>query len=738
MDIMPVNGSFDTPIPSQDGMGDPAAPAQGAKTPESDADKQKQRNLVTKILKNIAKDRNHHAKAYERMRRDMAVARNGHDKDWSTDNYVANVTGRIVRQKTAALYAKNPKAVARRPERLDFKVWDENPDTLMMAFQTIQQAAQQVAMGGMPGGPMGMPGAPSMGAPQPLQGLPQAQATLADFQQGIALRQQIDRIGKTLEILYAHALRNQQPLDFKTAMKKVVRRACTTGVAYVELGFQRDYGAAPEILTQMTDTETRLSHLRELAEDAQDGEISGDDPEIAELEDALTALIAQPQVVSKEGLVFDYPPSTKVIPDRLCKSLAGFVGSRHVTVEYDFTSEQVEEMFPDADLEQGFTPFRSSDDEKGVDLIKAAADDVTDMGDKRGERPDMVRVYKYYDKPSGMVYFVAEGYKDFLRTPAPPDVYVTGFWPIFALTFNDVESEDDLFPPSDVQLVHSMQDEYNRSRQGKREHRKAARPRWFYQNGVFDKDDIETLSNAEPFSASPLNLPPDKKLADVMGVAPVPGVDPNLYDTGELFNDVQLVVGQQQATLGGLAKATATESAIAAGSTANSDESSVDDLDAFLTVLARASGQVLMREMSEQTVVTIVGPGALWPTGDLMDVANEMYLEVEAGSSGKPNQAVEINNWQKILPFLLQIPGINPTWLARETIKRLDDKVDLTQAIAAGMASIVMQNTGMAPHTANPMNDPAMQGAQGAQNGPPPPADHPGGSGPAFGSNQVQ
>jgi hypothetical protein len=92
----------------------------------------------------------------------------------------------------------------------------------------------------------------------------------------------------------------------------------------------------------------------------------------------------------------------------------------------------------------------------------------------------------------------------------------------------------------------------------------------------------------------------------------------------------------------------------------------------------------------------------------------EVTLEVEAGSTGKPNQAVEVSNWKQMLPFLLQMPGINPLWLARETVRRLDDKLDLTEAIGEGIPSIAMMNQQKQP--AQGENDPNQQGAQGANN----------------------
>lgn len=691
--------------------------------------------LVKKIQKRIKTDKMHHAKAFKRMRQDMRLATNGCDEGWHEDNYTANIIGRHVKMKTASLYAKNPKAVARRREMLDFAVWDGSPESLMMAHQMVQQAAMMAQAAPPAVDPM-------TGMPAPMQIPPevqQAQAMLQDFQQGQARKSEMERIGKTMEILFAHAMREQKPLDFKMAMKQVVRRACTTGVGYVEVGFQREYGQSPEIVAQLADARTRLDHLRRLAEDVAEGEIEADDAEMAELERSIADLMAQPEIVMREGLVFDYPQATKVIPDKMCRSLVGFVGASHVTVEYLFTPEQVREMFPEADLDNNYTAYKPSgtaEDDAGPSYMRV--DTTADAAlEQRNVKDGLVCVWKHYDKPSGLVYYVADGHGKFLKEPAAPDVFVEDFWPLYALTFNAVENEDELFPPSDVSLLRHMQDEYNRSRQGQREHRQAARPRFVYGNGTLEAEDAKKLATAQPFDVVPVNLAPGEKISDKLQPVPVPGVDPNLYETAHLFGDMQLVGGSQEANYGGVAKATATESAIAANATASSDGASVDDLDAFLTVIARASGQVLLREMSVDKVMEIAGPGAIWPQGlTLTQIADELYLEVEAGSSGKPNQAVEVQNWQQLLPMLIQMPGINPLWLARETIRRLDDRVDLTEAIAAGIPSIMTQNRMAQVSTGDPASDPNQQGSQGGDNASRPPTEQRG-SEPAFGSNQV-
>lgn len=689
-----------------------------------------EKNLVKEILKRVRGDKAHHKKAFDQMRRDMFIARHGHGPDYPTAHYKANIVGRHIKQKTAGLYAKNPKAVARRRETIDYKIWDERPQSLQMAFQTIQMGQQMLAAN---------PGAdPTTIPPELLQAFQQAQAVVADFQEGTQRRETMTKIGKTLEILFAQALREQKPLDAKVGMKQLVRRAAAAGVGYVELGFQRETGPRPELTQALGDFRSRLDHLRRLTErvvgDA-DNPIDPDDPEIAELEKSIAALQSEPEIVLREGLIIDFPQATKVIPDKLTRSLVGFVGARWLTIEYLFTVDQVKEIFG-VDIGKGFNGYtydgRRPEDATAEEQIHEHDPEYQRAGKGEG----LVCVSKHYDKGAGLVYYVADGYDKFLREPASPDVFVEDFWPVAVLTFNAVESEDELFPPSDVFLMHDMQRDYNAARQGQREHRRAARPRWTYPNGAIEAIDIENIVNAEPFTATGVNTPPDRKLADMLQPIPVPGVDPNLYETAQFFGDIQLTVGTNESQFGGLARATATESAIAANASASSDGSSIDDMDSFLTTVARMAGQILMREMSEETVMKVVGPGAVWPQFTLSDIADELFLEVEAGSTGKPNQAVEIQNWTQMLPFLIQMPGIDPLWLARESIRRLDDRLDLTEAVTEGTPSMIAQNHLAQMSTGDPATDPNAQGAEGADNAPSPTTEQ-AGSDAAFGSNQT-
>jgi hypothetical protein len=199
-------------------------------------------------------------------------------------------------------------------------------------------------------------------------------------------------------------------------------------------------------------------------------------------------------------------------------------------------------------------------------------------------------------------------------------------------------------------------------------------------------------------------------------------VDPNLYEVNPVFQDLLRAVGDQEADLGGTGGATATESNIAASAKSSALSSSIDDIDDTLSAIARAAGQILLLNMNEEMVKQIVGPGAMWPVLTKADVAKEIFLEVEAGSSGRPNQAQEMQNFERLAPILMQIPGIKPQFLAKEAIRRMDDKIDTDEAVAEGLPSVISMNGGKSMQGAG---QPTAQGPKGAANNPAAPEPSP-------------
>jgi hypothetical protein len=665
-------------------------------------------NLVRDWISRVISAKSHFDKDFKQIEEDQEYARGkqwGNTDKVSFSTYVANITHRQIQMMVSALYAKNPTISATRRKTLDYEIWDETDYSIQAAMMRIQQSQQM----GTPPAPMDV-------------------ALMQDYEEGRLKREQHNKIAKTMEILFEHYLGEQDP-GFKKEMKRLVRRVCTCGVGYIKLGFQRVMEKRPEDVDKITDVTQQMKRLENLIAQNIEGEFEDSTAKLEELRLMLKNLQEQPDMIVKEGPVFDFPPATSIIVDPKCRSLNGFIGARWVAQEFHLNDDEIREIY-------------------GVDLENSQAttshyknrendfDDKRNTEDKEGEEDEKTyTVWEIYSKTDGLVYVVAEGYDGFLTEPTAPLIKLERFWPFFPLIFNEVENEKRIYPPSDVSLMRPMQDGYNKARAGYAEHKEANRPGLVGSVGAFTSDeDKQKLFNRGANQYVEINLPPNQSIKDMVAPVPTAPVDPRLYEVNDFFIDIQRVTGAQEANLGGMSGGTATESSIAESSRMSSLSSSIDELDDLMTDLARATGQLMFQMLSIETVKSIAGRGAAWPDINRNQIAQDLTLTVKAGSSGRANKAVEVANFQKLAPILMQMPFINPQWLAKLGVTAYDDRTDLTEAITDKIQSIMAINAAQGAAVSNPGrgpdNAPEAQGAQGANNSPKP-------QGPQDGSEQM-
>lgn len=675
--------------------GDGAATSEpaNAKTTELPEVSAARRAYVKEIIEDIKASAEKHKPAFDRMRDSMKLAANG-----TTDNarakaldgaYVVPVVNRHINQAVASLYAKNPKAIAKRKDKLYYKIWDGDPATLANAVATAQAAAQVPAQ------------------IDPVTGEPMADPTVVNaaaiMQEVEAAKQEMvlyDRMARTMGLCYAYYL-DEQDAGYKEQFKALVRRAKVCGVAWVKLGYQRILERRPDIDAQIEDATSQISAIQAGLDAAQSGDIDADSAKAEELRLLIADLESKAEVVVREGPVFSFPRSTEIIPDRRCRHLKTLSGCRRVAQQFDMTPDEIKETY-NVDVASSYTTY--------VDGKAGGAGDA---------KCKTARVWEVQDKRNGQVYTVCDGYPDFLKEPAEPDVKIERFWTLFPLVLNEVESEEEIFPPSDAWNARHMQNEVNTNRQGLKEHRVAARPRPVSAAGRLEGEDKKNFATKEAFELIEVSsMSTGEKIDDLVQWMKTPGVDPNLYETDSGIRLLQLTVGSQEANLGGTSGDTATETSIAEQSRATSNGSDIDDLDNLLTALARATGQLMLQELSKDTVIEIAGPGAVWPDTPPTreQIAKDLVLGIEAGSSGRPNKAAELANFERAMPYLSLIPGIKPEPLAKKGLALLD--IDTEDTIVEGLPSITAMN-GMATRNAQAgggPNAPEGQGGKGGDN----------------------
>lgn len=662
-----------------------------------------------------------HKKAFSRMKKARQWVTWGADKHWiASEKYTANVIGRHISRKTADLYAKNPTPEAKPRKMLDFAVWSGNPQELQAAQQSLM-IHQAAAMGAQLDGGVDEMGNP-LPPPTPTMDPMTAMGILEDYQAGMLRKQMRQRFAETLTPMIGRTW----DLDFKINMKQVVRRALTTCVGYVRTDFYRTMDTSPIIQERITDTRTQLANLEATMKLMEGEEREPTEQQIAELNLEVQALQNQLETIEQEGVVYSYPDSDKVIIDPACRSITGFLGAGWAAEEFTMTDHEIAAAFR-------------------VDVSKWGASttpESTAAADQEGE-PDTSRyVWEVFNRDAQTTFVIAEGYPGFLREPAPPASYNPRFFPWIPVVFGEQElPEGEIYPPSDVMLLVEPQDDLNQSRQGLREHRKANRPLYVTNETAMSDDDMLNVIDLPLASIIRVRgFDPKQGSASLMVPLQKTPIDAMAYDTSPTMQDFSVVAGAQEAILGSVSGGTATENAIAEESRNKGVSEDVDSLDDSLSMLADMVGRMMIANMDAQTAIRMAGPGAVWPELSKKDIAEALEIKVVAGSSGRPNKAAEIANLERMMPHLERLPGINPMWLAKEALRRLEDNMDLDEAMSPGMPSIATINTidskmgdpapmaGAAPsETGDPASDnPEDQGAEGGSKLRSPPRPKPG------------
>jgi hypothetical protein len=669
--------------------------------------------LVKEVIEDIKAAKEKHEPAFKRMRDSMKLAANGTTDDARAKAldgaYVVPVINRHINQAVASLYAKNPKAVAKRKDKLLYQIWDGDPASLAAATQTAM-----VAMQAPPPIPVDQTGQ-DVGPPMVDPAAMQAQALLMEVAAAKQEMLMYDRMGKTMGLLYAYYL-DEQDAGYKEQYKALVRRAKVCGVGWVDLGYQRIMQPDPDATRGLADARDQIAQIEAGLADLAEDKIEENTARMEELKIQIEQLQNAPEIIVREGPVYGFPRATEVIPDCETRHLKTLAGCRRLTREFDMTPQRIKEVYG-VDVGKEYTAYSGSG--------KQASD--------RSKRK-LARVWQVQDKQKNQVYTVCDGYPDFLKEPAEPDVKIERFFTLFPLVFNEIESEDDIFPPSDAWNSRHMQAEINTNRNGLREHRIASRPRPVTAAGRLEKQDETHLGNGEAFEIIKLNsMLPGDRVEDLLQWLKVPGVDPNLYETETAFSLLGRTVGAQAANFGDTSGDTATETSIAEQSRMSVQDSDIDDLDNLLTAIARATGQLMLQELSKDMVIEICGPGAVWPDTPPTreQIAKDLILGIEAGSNGRPNKAAELANFERAMPYVTLLPGVNPKPLAKKAVELMDINVD--DAIVEGLPSIQAMNQMAGSMAAGAGPDaPDNQGGKGKDNAEGPNQENEPGSQPAY------
>ncbi len=471
----------------------------------------------------------------------------------------------------------------------------------------------------------------------------------------------------------------------KKRAKANIRSTCVTSFGVLKVIYQKEYRGDPIAVRRIEDTQDNLARVEALIQQLK----KADDPsELAkkrdELQANLKALASGNEVRIYKGFVVDRMKSEDfLVLDDNVDEFDEYVEARALGHKIWMTVGQARQVFQLEPI--GATRYGRPRTDSNQKVDDTPADD------------QFICVIEVWDKENGVVRTTAKGMNRWLREPYAPQCVPQRWYPFYLLGFNLTEGE--WRPLSDVELLMSLQDEYDRTRQNYADVREKAVPkRIVRKGGNLSEQDVKNIVDSgnrdwvavEGNPATPISQ-------DVMQLEGLK-IDPMAYDVTTIRNDMDLVSGRSDASRANLIKPkTATEAEIMAEAMQSRVGERRDTHEDLLSDMGEGALEVSLQELGLEEVKQIAGAEAEWPTTPqgAEEVFRMVSVKVRAGSSGRPNQQKEREQWGQLLPVVektmtavseLRAQGNYDMAeaaleLLRETLRRYDEHLDLDAII---------------------------------------------------------
>jgi hypothetical protein len=492
----------------------------------------------------------------------------------------------------------------------------------------------------------------------------------------------------------------------KAAAKKQVRSALSVGTGWFKACLLTETRRDPEIAHALNDLQDNLKRIQAKRKELMENGV--EDVEVAEqeLETQIAGLEAQVEVVVRRGLAIDFIPSDNVQVSLDIAETSDYLEADWIGHDLYVPMTSLRERFErltEADVKSATVYYQSAPaaegdspadpDDKGMFSKKAPA-----RNSDGSEPVKFARVTEIWSKRDNHIYTIVEGVKRWAREPYPPPYASSRFYPFFRLSFFEVDGCR--HPQSLSWRLRKLQDEYAETRSNGRLTRQRSVPGTLFNASQVDEENAKKIAQSETQEFVGVKLTsPDTPMNHVFAAKPVPTVAPGMYDTTAILRDMERISGVQEALQSSVATPkTATEAQIQQSGFASRSSADRDTLEDMLAEFALYTLEVALQGLDLAYARRCAGPAAFWPEDmDIEDILTMVEVEIDAGSTGRPNLAADREAWGVLLPLLQQmllqirqLQTIDPPMaeamsnLLRETARRLDDRIDVDSLLPAG------------------------------------------------------
>ena len=495
----------------------------------------------------------------------------------------------------------------------------------------------------------------------------------------------------------------------KKAAKKVVRSALSNGEGWIKATMRSDKKPQPQIERAINDaqeTMERLQAQQKLLEDPDGKDPETIDDELAEKKALIEELKAKVEVAVMKMLAIDFIPTQNIQVSTDVQDIEDYLDADWIGNEIYVLEDDCLARFPRLtaeDIKKAKKYYQTAPKEKttrDIDnvlpqgMLTAESAQAFTTTTSEAESPPFLRIIEMWDRTDKQIYTVIDGVKKWAVEPYEPPYPTERFYPFYLTEFFRVDGER--HSQSLSWRLYKLQDEYSSCRSNFRLARERGISAILFNATMIDDAEARKIADGkiqEYIAVKPSD--PATPLGDIFIAKPVAAVDMRLYDPSLIWTDIERVSGLAEALQAAQDSTgnpiTATEANIQQTGTKARTGSYTDALEEMLTDLANATEQQALQCLTTKDAQRYAGDKAFWPVGmDIEDLFTMVEITIEAGTTGKPRQATELQAWGTLLPMIKEtlqqieqalatgnLPLANAyIELVKETMLRLGDESD--------------------------------------------------------------
>jgi len=522
---------------------------------------------------------------------------------------------------------------------------------------------------------------------------------------------QMQIFARTMEIVISGLWKKG---DLKRPSRKAVRSILSNGEGWLKATMVSDKKPQPEVETALNDAQETYERIKaemKMIEDKGDGDPIAMAAEKAEKETLIKELQEKLELAVNKMFVIDFVKTENIQVSTDIDCIEDYLNSDWIGEEIFILKEDAlarfERLTPE-DIKSAKTYYQRPPKElttremdnilpQGQMTAESAQAFTTQSSD--AESPAFVRAVEIWDRTDKQIRTMVDGVEKWAKEPYAPPYPTSRFYPYFYFAFYEVDGQR--HAQSLSWRLYKLQDEYSSSRSNFRLTRERSIPGVLFNATMLDEVEAKKLQESKSQEYTALRpSDPTIPIANMFAPKPVAAIDMRLYDPTLILNDMERISGVQEALSAAINgpgnPKTATEANIQQSGTQARTTSDRDNLESMLTDLAEYTAQQALQCLETRDVQRMAGPKAFWPHGmDIEDLFTMVEIQIEAGSTGKPRQATDMQAWSTILPLVQKtLPEIQQAFamgnlpmanaqieLIKETMLRLGDESDVERFI---------------------------------------------------------